>query len=184
MGELTATAGAPLPAPLSGTGWRIASINRSDDQWVYISRELNSVDGVTPSTRYDVTIQARIATTLPTGCAGVGGSPDGIYLKGGVVSRAPMAVRESAARTSFNLMKGAQANVGSDAVLLGSGTVVGTGTNCGADNPGETITRMGRMRATSDATGRLWVYVGTDSAFEGGFTIWYRDVEVTLTPAM
>jgi hypothetical protein len=186
MGDLMVTPGNPMPAPLAGNGLRVASINRSDDQWVFIARELNATDGITASTSYDVVLRARIATQLQAGCPGVGGSAEAVTLKGGAVGRAPAVARDSAGRTEFNLQKGNQTELGPDAVLLGSGTVVGTGTRCEAPvetNPGELITRVGApMRVQSDASGRLWVYIGTDSGYETGFTIWYRDVEVVLTP--
>jgi hypothetical protein len=38
------------------------------------------------------------------------------------------------------------------------------------------------MTATADADGRLWLYIGTDSGFEAGFTLYYESITVTLSP--
>jgi hypothetical protein len=79
----------PLPAPLSGSSLRVYSRNYSDDQWVYLSKELGPAEGVAPNTTYQARIDVRLASSTPGGCAGVGGAPDSVYIKAGVVDHRP-----------------------------------------------------------------------------------------------
>ncbi|MBC7892614.1 MAG: hypothetical protein H7Y12_10400, partial [Sphingobacteriaceae bacterium] len=39
------------------------------------------------------------------------------------------------------------------------------------------------LRVKTDANGKLWFFVGTDSGFEGLNTLYYQRVQVQLTPA-
>ena len=36
--------------------------------------------------------------------------------------------------------------------------------------------------ATADAAGKIWVFVGTDSGFEGRTTLYYSKITVTVSP--
>jgi hypothetical protein len=168
-----------LPAPLSGRGLRVTSRNYSDDQWVYLARGLGAAEAIAPSTTYDAEIEIAFASRTPIGCVGVGGAPNAVNIKGGVVGREPAPVEEAEGNIGFSIDKGNQSQVGSEAVDLGD--IGSSGTDCLGDNPWELIVRSGAMRATSDDQGRLWVYVGTDSGFESGFTMYYDRITVTLT---
>jgi hypothetical protein len=171
----------PLPAPLTGTGLRVYANNFSDDLWHFLWRELGAAEGVAPNTTYAVTIKLRVASNIASGCMGVGGSPDSVFLKGGVVAVAPAAVTQPDGSIVFSANKGNQAEVGPEAVDLGT---IGTdGDDCvDQKNPWEVLERSGAMTATSTADGRLWVYVGGDSGFESATTLHYLSVGVTLTP--
>jgi hypothetical protein len=179
IGDL-ADAVEPLPAPLAGRGLRVRSFNYSDDQWVYIARSLGPRDGVAPGATYEVKIAVRFASNTPGGCFGVGGAPDSVWLKGGVTGRRPGPVLEDGGRyIGFSVDKGNQSGTGAEAVDLGR--ITSSGTDCLGHNPWEGLMRFGRMRATADPQGRLWVYVGTDSGFESGTEIYYDQVAVELT---
>ena len=169
-----------LPAPLTGRGLQLVTMNRSDDQWVYATRGLDAEHGVAPSTLYDATITLRFATSTPTGCVGVGGAPDAVTIKAGVVDRAPEHVTLDEGYIGFSIDKGDQSQIGSEAVDLG--LISGSSTDCAGQPPWELVTRTGEMRATSDAEGRLWIYVGTDSGFESGFTLYLDELTLELTP--
>jgi hypothetical protein len=170
----------PLPAPLSGTGLEVYARNYSDDLWHFLWRELGAAEGIAPDTTYAVTIKLRVASNVASGCMGVGGSPDSIFLKGGVVAVQPAPVAQSDGSVVFSADKGNQAQVGPEAVDLGT---IGTdGEDCvGETNPWQVLERTGTMTATSTADGRLWVYVGGDSGFESFTTLHYLSVGVTLT---
>jgi hypothetical protein len=171
----------PLPAPLTGAGLRVFANNFSDDLWHFLWREVGAAEGVTPNTTYAVTIKLRVASNIASGCMGVGGSPDSIFLKGGVVAVQPAAVSQPDGSIGFSADKGNQAQVGPEAVDLGT---IGTdGEDCTGDtNPWQILERSGTMTATSTADGRLWVYVGGDSGFESATTLYYLSVGVTLAP--
>jgi hypothetical protein len=170
----------PLPAPLSGTGLRVYARNYSDDLWHFLWRELGAAEGIAPNTTYAVTIRLRVASNVASGCMGAGGSPDSVFLKGGVVAVQPAAVTQADGSIVFSANKGNQAEVGPEAVDLGT---IGTdGDDCTGDtNPWQVLERTGTMTATSTADGRLWVYAGGDSGFESWTTLHYLSVGVTLT---
>jgi hypothetical protein len=170
-----------LPAPLSGGGIRIFADNHSDDLWHFIARSFGPAEGVAASQAYRVTIRVRVASNTPSGCGGVGGPPDAVKLKAGVVGSEPRPVRGQDGYTGFSADKGNQSQVGSEAVDLG--TIGTSGQNCaGGANPWEILDRSGTMSATSAGDGTLWVYLGGDSGFEAATTLYYDQVELTLTP--
>ena len=80
-----------MPAPLAGRrGLRITGMNRSDDLAMVIAAPLT---GLQPNRRYEIEIALEIATDVPRGCLGVGGSPgDSVYMKLGALAHAPAAL--------------------------------------------------------------------------------------------
>lgn len=179
-GDVTASIGT-LPAPATGSGLRVLADNRSDDLWHFLWRELGPADGIVAGTTYEAEITIRVASSVASGCMGVGGSPDAVTLKGGVVDVLPGPASQPDGYIRFSADKGNQVQVGADAVDLG--TIGTSGTDCeGSGNPWEVLERTGTMTATVTDDGRLWVYVGGDSGFESATTLYYLSVEVTLDP--
>lgn len=170
-----------LPSPLTGRGLRVFANNYSDDLWHYLWREIGSAEGIVAGTTYRVTVRLQVASNVASGCMGVGGSPDSVTLKGGVVAVQPGPVTDAEGYIGFSADKGNQSQVGPEAVDLGT---IGTdGTDCeGSSNPWEVLERSGTMTATATDDGRLWVYVGGDSGFEAATTLHYLSVGVTLDP--
>jgi hypothetical protein len=167
-----------LPAPLAGMGLRVRATNTSDDQWSYIARELGPVDGIVGGQRYRATLTVRFASATPSGCIGVGGAPDAVTMKGGVVAIEPGSVTQSG-YIGFNVQKGQQGVVGPEAIALG--TIGTSGTSCGGNNPWVALERSGTMDVVATSNGRVWIYVGGDSGFESTHTISYDSVAVALT---
>lgn len=171
-----------LPAPLADrSGLLLGGTNRSDDLFMYITRP---VTGLVPNRRYRVSLQFTFATNVPAGCAGIGGAPgESVYVKAGATATEPMKVTRGG-RIESNIDKGGQATSGRDVVNVGDFT--GGGGSCG-DGQGvyrlKTLSTQGRdPLLTSDASGRLWLVIGTDSGFEGRTEIYYLDGVATLTP--
>lgn len=179
-GEVTATLEA-VPGSDAERGLRVVADNRSDDLWHFLWRELGPADGIVAGTSYTATITLRVASNVASGCMGVGGSPDAVTLKGGVVDVVPGPVAQADGYIGFSADKGNQVQIGPEAVDLG---MIGTaGTDCeGSGNPWEVLERTGTMTATATDDGRLWVYVGGDSGFESTTTLYYLSVGVTLDP--
>jgi hypothetical protein len=170
-----------LPSPLSGKGIRVFADNRSDDLWHFIARELTTADGIVAGRAYDVRIAVDVASNTPSGCIGVGGAPDAVTLKAGVVDAEP-AEEVQGDYVGFTADKGNQSEIGSEAVDLG--TIGTSGDNCGGENAWELLERSGTMTSavTATAEGKLWVYAGGDSGFETDSTLYYDRVAVTLRP--
>jgi hypothetical protein len=169
-----------LPSPLLGSSLRVTANNKSDDQWAFVAQKIGPEFGVKPNTKYKALMSVRFASNLSSGCFGVGGSSESIYIKGGVVNRAPAVIFDPARNYyKFNIDKGNQGQGGSEAIEFGNPT---TGVRCGTVSPWMVITRSGVMNVTSNAEGHIWAYVGTDSGFEGKHEIHYDRLMISLQP--
>ena len=174
---------APMPPPLTTAGgFKLSGNNASDDLWMFASRGLTSSNGIIANALYDVTMTVWVASNAQTGCIGTGGAPgESVWLKGNVVATQPRRVI-SGSDVLFNLDKGNQAEIGSQALAFGD---LANGDPCGDPDPPRykllvrTATRPTPVRATS--AGNLWVYFGSDSGFESRSTYFIDQVRVTLT---
>jgi hypothetical protein len=180
---------APIPN-LGRQGFMFSAHNRSDDVWASIVHPIGVADGVVANTTYKVTaFRTKIASNEGTGCFGSGGSPGAsIFIKGDVVNREPIA-KKIGTRTSFAyntlvptlVNKGNQADPG-QSIPFGN---LENSLECGS-TVYETIDRTGALtgrKVKSTADGSLWLYLGTDSGYEGKTTYYVQSIEVTLTPS-
>jgi hypothetical protein len=170
-----------MPSPLTGGGFKLSGNNASDDLWMFASRALTYAShGIVANALYDVTMTVWIASNAPSNCFGTGGAPgESVWLKGNVVSTQPRPVIDGD-QVTFNILKGDQAEIGSQALSFGN---LANGDPC-EDPPRykllqRTATRSTAVRATS--AGYLWVYFGSDSGFESRSTYFIDQVRVTLT---
>jgi hypothetical protein len=163
----------PLPAPLVGRhGMRITGNNHSDDLAMVIKRE---VKGLVPEATYRVEIDAEIASDVPTGCSGIGGSPgDSVYMKLGASTQEPLALTASDGWLRLNIDYGQQAGGGANAIVVDT---LANSHSCdvSTEAPWELrtlSTRGTELRMRTDATGAMWILAGSDSGFEGR-SDWY-----------
>jgi hypothetical protein len=164
-----------LPSPLDSTkkALRVFGRNRSDDLFMFVRRQLT---GLQPNTDYKLRFDVEMASLYPEGSFGIGGSPaTSVFLKAGASATKPEKIRQADFYT-LSVDKGAQSNVGSAAVLLGN---VANGSDeeeyalfgrSNEDNP---------LTARTNDKGELWVFVGTDSGFEGDQALYYSRIKVT-----
>ncbi|PKK35340.1 hypothetical protein BWI96_17595 [Siphonobacter sp. SORGH_AS_0500] len=168
-----------LPAPLDTTkqGFRLQSINRSDDIFMYLTQK---VSGLAPNTKFNVEFVVELASNAPDKSVGIGGSPaHSVYLKAGASGVAP-AVTLVGDFYTFNLDKGNQAQGGKDLMVLGD---ISNGTQ---DSTYKFITRSNenqKLQVTSNADGNIYVVVGTDSGYEGLTNLYYKRIQTRFTPA-
>ncbi len=175
-----------LPAPLeSRRGLRLTGHNRSDDLAMLVVAPLG---GLQPDTAYRVEMALELASDVPQGCAGIGGSPgDSVYVKLGVSSEEPRAVTVVEGEVPTLRLN---VDFGNQAVGGESGRVVGTLANSGqCEDPQahrwelKSLSTAGqRFNGRSDAQGRLWLLAGTDSAFEGLTNVYFTALRVRLDP--
>lgn len=156
-------------------GLYISSSNHSDDLFTFIKKKLT---GLEPNTTYSVEFRVKIASKYPAESLGIGGSPgSSVFLKAGASLIEPVPVITDG-YCRMNIDKGNQKETGVNAISLGT---IGKE---GSDNTlYEYITRTnacGRspFTVTSDAEGDFWVFIGTDSGFEGITSIYYDEVEI------
>jgi len=173
----------PLPAPLdqTRTGFFITGNNYSDDLFMYLKGRLAELK---PNTRYSVQFRVEFATNAPQGCVGVGGPPgEGVFVKAGATVIEPdRVVMQTGLQPYYvmNIDKGGQAQGGKDAIVLGN--IANSQTDC--FNPSYEIKVLqntaGTFSVRTDASGRLWLIVGTDSGFEGKTSLYYTKIRTTL----
>ncbi|MYH68517.1 MAG: PEP-CTERM sorting domain-containing protein [Dehalococcoidia bacterium] len=167
----------PLPEGLDGSGIYVQGHNRSDDLFMFLKRQ---VGGLRPDTEYAVSISVDLATSIPPGLVGIGGSPgESVYVKAGASPVEPVTSEDDIGHLRLNIDKGNQARGGEAMVVLGDiahpdaardAYAIKTLTN--ADQP---------LTVRTDGEGRLWLIVGTDSGFEGFTTLYYARIAYTLT---
>ena len=161
-----------LPEGLAGNGFYIQGHNRSDDLFMYLTRQ---VDGLQPLTEYEVNVEIDLATNVPGGLVGIGGSPgESVYVKAGASAIEPSEEQDSSGWLRSNIDKGNQANGGTEMVVVGN---VSHPDVIGEEYKIKTLTNEGSsLSVTTDANGGVWLIVGTDSGFEGLTTLYYSRI--------
>lgn len=89
----------PLPSELgiNGAGYYLQGMNRSDDLFMFLKRQLEADDGVVPGQEYRVMFTIVFASNAPSGAVGIGGSPgESVYLKAGASTVEPEVYLDSA----------------------------------------------------------------------------------------
>ena len=171
---------AALPAPLDTTkkALRLTSFNQSDDLWQFVKRQIS---GLKANTRYNVRFDVEIASDAPESSAGVGGSPGGsVVVKVGGAQSEPNVKVEGDGRV-FTLDKGNNFNEGTQARNVGSVGISGE----------EFVYQLKQLNnasrsfpVTTDSNGQVWVFVGTDSGYEGQKTLYYTQIKLTFSPVV
>lgn len=157
-------------------GLFISGSNRSDDLFMFIKRP---ICGLRPCTTYQVEADIEFLSRAPTGCAGIGGDPGGsVYVKFGASPEEPLSViEEGMARMNVDI--GHQANDGANAMVIGN--IATSITDChNEEYEVKELETTTPLITETDSTGTLWIFVGTDSAFEGVTSLIYTDVRVHI----
>jgi hypothetical protein len=160
-----------LPAPLSGRrGLRLTGHNRSDDLAMFV---VAPVGGLRADTLYRVELELELASNVPTGCFGIGGSPgDSVYIKLGASTEQPQAVEVD---EGVDHWFRANVDIGNQSQAGEQTRVVGTLANtqpcddlAAARWELKTLSTQGQpLSVRTDDAGRFWLLAGSDSAFEG-----------------
>jgi hypothetical protein len=169
----------PVPEAVSN-GLFITGNNHSDDLFMYIKRQLGSEDGLRPDTRYDAILTFKMATEVPPGMMGIGGSPgESVYIKAGVVGKEPKAVEQSGDYV-MNIDKGDQSQDGRDMKVVGDAAKgEGVGQN---DDTFQYKTFALSIEVTTLSEAKVWIIIGADSGFEGISRLYFDDISVTFKP--
>jgi len=157
-------------------GLFISGSNHSDDLFMFIKRPICDLK---PCTTYQVEADIEFLSKAPTGCAGIGGDPGGsVYVKFGASPEEPSTVLEDG-MARMNVDIGNQVNGGANAMVIGN--IATSSTNChNAEYEAKKLTTPAPLLVESDTTGTLWIFVGTDSAFEGVTSLIYTEVCVRI----
>ncbi|GBC61429.1 hypothetical protein DENIS_2389 [Desulfonema ishimotonii] len=168
-----------LPSGPEGNGLYIQGYNYSGDLFMFFKKQFS---GLKPDTTYQVAFEIELATNVPEGMVGAGGSPgESVCVKAGVTDMEPFADEDESGWFRMNIDKGNQAESGEDAVSLGNiaspdvqGDEYQLKILANTDTP---------FTVTTDSDGGLWVIIGTDSGYEGLTALYYDHVMITLDEA-
>ncbi len=156
-------------------GFYLAGKNQSDDLFMFIKSRFR---GLQQSTRYVADISADIYSNAGSNCVGIGGSPgESVYVKFGFAETEPQQ-----AGYDLNVDKGNQSNSGTNANVIGNLATTDadcTGTTLGSKTVG--TTSQTQLEFTTTAEGRIWLFVGTDSGFEGLSEVYFDNIEITVS---
>ena len=168
----------PLPDGLDGHGLYIQGHNRSDDLFMFFKRQ---VGGLKPDAEYTAVLSLVLATNVPAGLVGIGGSPgESVFVKVGAATVEPVPPEDGSGYFRMNIDKGNQSNGGESMVVVGH---VASPAVAGEEYRIKTLDNSGRpVNVTADGEGRLWLIVGTDSGFEGLSAFYYARIACTLSP--
>jgi hypothetical protein len=167
----------------SGKALMLSGRNASDDLFMYVKKHLTQADGIQPNTTYTIQFTVDVATDAPAGAVGIGGPPgEAVWVKVGAAPIEPVPVAEESGphpQWLLNVDKGNQNNDGDHALRIGDVSKV-----VSDDFETYEIKRLDNkdqpLRMASDSMGNLWIFVGTDSGFEGTTTLYYTSISVTI----
>ena len=166
---------ANLPAPLdqSQKALRVFGRNRSDDLFMFVRRQLT---GLAPNTDYRLVFDLELASLHPEESIGIGGSPaTSVFLKAGASATKPVKVKEGNFY-KLNVDKGFQSESGKASVLLGN---VSNGKQIDEYTHIQRSSKEHPLTARTNDKGELWIFIGTDSGFEGDQALYYSRIQVT-----
>lgn len=164
-----------LPSGFQGTGFMLSGHNRSDDLFMFVKRKIS---GLSPSSKYKAQLKVTFLSNVGKDCIGIGGSPgESVYLKFGYADKEPK--QEG---YDLNVPKGDQSQDGTQAKVQGN--IVAADAKCdGSIYKAKTLHNTEKaLDITTAADGSVWLFVGTDSGFEGKTTLYYQTIEVRFTP--
>lgn len=168
-----------------GKALMLRGINRSDDLFMYVKKGLTAEDGIKPDTTYMARFKVEFATNAPAGAVGVGGPPgEAVWVKVGASPEEPVPVIEDHMGIPYYVLsvdKGMQNEDGEYALRVGDVAKE----HCDDFDAYElkTLDNMDNpLKVNSDSEGNLWLFVGTDSGFEGKTVLYYTSIKVTLNP--
>ena len=167
-----------LPEGLDGRGMYLQGHNRSDDLFMYLKTQ---VGGLRPNTTYAVSVSIDLATNVPAGLIGIGGSPgSSVFVKAGASAIEPIAEEGDNRHLRMNIDKGNQSQGGESMVVIGN--VANPEVERNEYRIKTLDNRDQPLAVDTDSEGSVWLIVGTDSGFEGLTALYYTGIDYTLTP--
>ena len=169
-----------LPSPLSDKyGYYLASRNNSDDVLTFVKHQLT---GFVAGAKYALTFEMNYATDAATGCFGVGGSRgESVYMVAAAGTDEPKVVKNTDGNYRLNLDRGNQGAAGPQGVVLGTQGVDGLDCN-GGKWAVASRKSTDAITVTADKEGKLWVVLGTDSAFESANAVYLMGATINAKP--
>lgn len=159
-------------------GMFLSGNNHSDDLFMFIKHQINDL---LPDTDYELTFLVTIYTNVPVGSVGIGGSPgESVFVKAGASTQEPVKIPQD----NFyylNVDKGNQSQSGRNAVVIGNLANPLTDPENPQYFPKEMYSEV-LIKAKSDGDGRLWIFLGSDSGFEGPSKFYFAKIAMIAKP--
>lgn len=153
----------PLPLEENKKGMVLSGNNHSDDLMMFIKKRIT---GLQPNSEYELNFAVTIETNIPIQQFGVGGSPgESVFFKVGASPHEPLKIVERKFYR-LNIDVGCQGNSGVNGIIIGNLANSAVDQEAPTFKPKLLYTAKG-LKASTNQKGHLWLFVGTDSAFEG-----------------
>lgn len=164
----------PEPLDIKKRAYMLSGMNRSDDLFMYLKKQLA---GFKPLTTYKINFTIQLASDAMSGGVGAGGAPgEAVGLGVGASITEPLASADENNFYQMNIDKINQCCTdGEDMVVVGN---VANGSDV---YEYKLLERAGEFLVTTDAEGKIWVLVGTDSGYEGKTTLYYSAIGMKIT---
>jgi hypothetical protein len=171
-----------LPETLGeGKSLMLSGNNHSDDLFMFMKRK---VSGLIPNTTYTLVFEVELASNAPKGSVGAGGSPgESVFLKAGASKIEPVKMVQNE-KWVLNIDKGNQSMPGLNAAVLGDIAIPSNASDytiISRSNAASSSAPLFMAQTNND--GEIWLFVGTDSGFEGTTTVYYRKVNIVFSTA-
>lgn len=158
-------------------GLFISGNNHSDDLFMFMKTQ---VGGLKSESDYYVTIMVDLLSNVPVGQSGIGGAEgEAVYVKAGAATIEPQKILSSEYYT-LNVDKGNQHTGGVNAVVIGD--LANPAVN--PDQRTYEILSLNNISSPlsvkSDDKGNMWIFIGTDSGFEGLTKYYIGKVKVDI----
>jgi hypothetical protein len=156
----------------------ISGNNHSDDLFMFIKKKIG---GLSPNTNYNIGFDVELASNAQKGAAGIGGPPgEAVILKAGAAAIEPRKIIDGPSY-SLNVDKGNQAQGGTSTIILGDIAVETQNGVYALITRSSATQNSAPFVVKTNAQGELWLFVGTDSGFEGVTTLYYTKVNVVFS---
>lgn len=151
--------------------------NHSDDLFMFIKHQIK---GLKPNIHYELTFDVAIEDDIPPNQFGIGGSPgESVYFKVGASPVEPQKI-DIAGFYRLNVEKGEQSQGGKNAIVAGNLANPLVDPNHPQFEP-KFFTNLGTpLRVQTDCHGSLWLFIGTDSGFEGSTLYYIAKIDVNV----
>lgn len=153
----------PFPVDSLTKGLFLNGNNHSDDLFMFVKRR---IDGLEPDTLYDLDFKVVIECDTPMNATGIGGAPgESLYFKVGASVEEPLKIALNDFY-SLNVDKGNQSIGGECAQVIGDLANPAVDAANPQYQPKE-LSSTESLVVKSDSNGSFWIFLGTDSGFEG-----------------
>lgn len=163
---------------LDSKGLMLTGNNHSDDLFMYATKKLGAEYRFEPNTTYNMGINFDLATNVPGGMMGIGGSPgSSIYVKAGMTNIAPESKLVHEGILDYyrmNIDIGLQSNSGKDMTVIGNVEKIDSIDESFQLKPFEHTVEI-----TTNENGEAYVIIGVDSGFEGISELYLTNIEIT-----